>query len=360
MTTGPVITSSRRRSAGASSISGSASREFVLAIDAGGTATRALVLDRSGSCVGFGQAGGGNPTSSGHESALRSVCAATAIALEGAGGDARLSRAAVAMAGAGRLPQEELLAALVPLGLQGPVTIEPDLLAMYFSGTIAPEGHVLVAGTGSVGARIAEGELGAVVDGLGWLVGDAGSGYWIGHQVVRTVAAALDGVAPATALTDLLLDALGLPRSSGLSRGRPQVLMGLVERVYSDRPVKLSRFAPLAFEARHDPAARAILAEAAALARSMRAVRPACSVAPVVLGGSVLAALLRTDLAGPLTSAMAGSEQIRVRDGIAGAAVLALLRAGAIVDRETFDRLREELAELRSAAGTEARGAVSR
>jgi glucosamine kinase len=329
----------------------SGQRDLLLAIDAGGTATRALLIDRSGSCIGFGRAGGGNPTASGAEAALRSVAEATASAVGALGSGIRLSSAAVAMAGGRGLTAEEIRRSLGPLAPAGAVTIEPDLLAMFCSGTISLQGHVLVAGTGSVSAGIRSGELDVVADGLGWLIGDRGSGYWIGHQVLRAAAAALDGVAPPTALTDLVRGALGLPSSPARIGGRPQVLMDLVDAVYAAPPVELSRFAPLAFEARHDPVARAILTEAAAgLAETLTAVRPPDSGAPVVLGGGVLTALLDTELAEPLHAVLAPAERIRVQDGIVGAAVLALRRAGTEVDRATFDRLRSGLAALRAAA----------
>ncbi len=38
---------------------------MLLAVDAGGTSTRALVLDESGRAYGYGRAGSGNPTSAG-------------------------------------------------------------------------------------------------------------------------------------------------------------------------------------------------------------------------------------------------------------------------------------------------------
>ena len=53
-----------------------------LAIDAGGTSTRALLIAADGDCVGYGRAGGGNPVSWGPEAAARSVTSAVAAALE--------------------------------------------------------------------------------------------------------------------------------------------------------------------------------------------------------------------------------------------------------------------------------------
>ncbi|MDQ1513288.1 MAG: glucosamine kinase, partial [Microbacteriaceae bacterium] len=293
-------------------------QDVVLAIDAGGTSSRAALIDLGGSCLGFGIAGSGNPTSAGFPAALDSLAAATAAALDTAGVQDGFSAATIAMAGASRrFRPDDIAVALRPLGLRGAVTVEPDLLAMYYSGTTDPDGHVLVAGTGSVSARIEHGTLAQVADGLGWLLGDRGSGYWIGHRVVRAVAGAIDGVRPSTALTGLLLGALevDLALAPDPAAGRPQVLQDLLDRIYPTRPVELARFAPIAFSAAAagDDIARGILAAAAAgLAETLATVRRPGSPGPVVLGGSVLTALLTGDesLVRPLSTAIPPSDRI--------------------------------------------------
>lgn len=61
-------------------------------------------------------------------------------------------------------------------------------------------GVVVAAGTGAV--ALAVGREVAKVDGWGSLVGDAGSGHWIGRAAVEAVLRAEDGRGGATALTD--------------------------------------------------------------------------------------------------------------------------------------------------------------
>ncbi len=181
-----------------------------LAVDAGGTSTRAVLVDGHGRCLAVGRAGAGNPVSAGWTTAAASVVAAAAEALAGAGLPAAdVASVVVAMAGGsgggGVRPATVLGDALAPLGVTAPVRLDADLLAQYFSGTPEPDGHGLVAGTGAAAIRVSGGALVRVVDGLGWLLGDDGSGFWIGREVVRHVLAALDGRGPATALTALLL-----------------------------------------------------------------------------------------------------------------------------------------------------------
>src|ERR1700712_4377983 len=55
----------------------------VLAVDAGGTSTRAVVVDAAGRCRGYGRGAGGNPTSPGAESAGAAVGGAIGQALAG-------------------------------------------------------------------------------------------------------------------------------------------------------------------------------------------------------------------------------------------------------------------------------------
>ncbi|MFI5085467.1 MAG: N-acetylglucosamine kinase [Actinomycetales bacterium] len=326
----------------------------LLAVDAGGTSTRAVLLDATGRCLGLGLAGGGNPISSGIEGALASLEAAVRSAKSMAGtGSSTFAHAVMAMAGASaQTIPDQLAERLAGLGLTGKLVIEPDLLATFFSGTFHPEGYALVAGTGAVAARIGAGRLAAVADGTGWLLGDEGSGYWIGHRVVRAVVAALDGRGPDTALTAGLLAALGIdPASTARSHGRPEAVQRLIKELYALRPVELSRFAPLAVAAVDDDVARLILDQAAAaLARTLAAVGDETVPGPVVFGGSVLTAgpRLASAVQASLPPALRrAGEPLLVADGVIGAAVLALRHAGMTVDRDVFDRIGETLEGLR-------------
>ena len=115
----------------------------VLAIDAGGTSTRAVIVDEDGSCLGFGHSGGGNPISAGFEPALASLAAAASMALESSGTE-DISSALIAMAGAtSRMPRQELTRRFAALGVRGELALESDLLAMFRSGTLAVRGYAL-------------------------------------------------------------------------------------------------------------------------------------------------------------------------------------------------------------------------
>lgn len=326
-----------------------------LALDAGGTSTRAVTLDSFGRAFGYGRAGTGNPTAVGIESAVAALGRAAEQAWPRDASPAQSpALAVVAMAGqqTGAFT-EQLTARLAGLGM-GRISLQPDLLGIFHSGTHERDGYAVIAGTGSVAARIREGELDHVVGGRGWLLGDAGSGYWIGHHVARAVLAALDGQGPPTRLTSLLLDSLQITADLETAVGRTTASSQLVSIVYARPPVRLAELAPLAFAAHEDPAARDLLVTAsAALANLLSVVRAPELAGPVVGGGSVLvhgilAAPL--DLRRELVPPAGDTPVIPVPDGVVGAAVLGLREMGVEVDAALFDTIQTEVARAARSA----------
>lgn len=323
---------------------------LLLAVDAGGTSTRAVVLDHAGRALGYGRAGAGNPTAAGTSEAVAAIGEASELAMRGAGSGRGRSTAVIALAGE-KTPvfREQLSTRLSQLGWAR-VVLQHDLLGIFHSGTPLPEGYVLIAGTGTVAARVAGGRLERVVGGRGWLLGDAGGGFWIGHRVARAVVASLDGQAPPTALCGLLTDAAAVSADLSTAAGRATAARQLVSKLYSRPPVSLAGFAPLAFAAREDPVAREILVAASkALADLVAAVRVPTLAGPLVVGGSVaVRGLLAApaDLQRDLTPLAVGVEPIRVPDGLVGAVVMALRQEGTTVDAARFAAVRDDVERL--------------
>lgn len=335
-------------------------REF-LGVDAGGTSTRAVLVDVEGRCLGYGRAAGGNPTSAGSDPAAAAVGDAVAQALTAADGDpASVEQVLVAHAGGHADYQPGIERRLAALGVAAGVSRAGDLLALFASGTPETEGAALISGTGAIGGAIRDGRLVRTVDGTGWLLGDSGSGFWIGHLAARAVVDDLDG-GPATALTPAILRRLDLQERPGTRDSRPIVLSELIHRLYALRPVQLSMFAPLVFElSGRDPIADGILRGAVdALTRLLHRVRTEQPSGPLVFGGSVLVQgvlSLPADLVAPLLGAAGGRTPATVDDGLVGAAVLALRTGGVEVTADRFDRLRAGIGEAAAAfAGRQAR-----
>jgi N-acetylglucosamine kinase-like BadF-type ATPase len=191
---------------------------------------------------------------------------------------------------------------------------------------------------------VEDGRQVAVADALGWLLGDEGSGFWIGQRVVRAALADLDGRGPATALTRLMLARLGVPAPS--EAGDREPIVAVVRALYASPPVRLADYAGLVFEVGEDGTADRILDDAAAaLARTLTAVRSPAVSGPLVLGGGILGR--GPKLAGRLAAGSGAEEVHAVADGTVGVSVLALRRFGAYVDAAVFRQVTTSLTAVR-------------
>lgn len=82
----------------------------------------------------------------------------------------------------------------------GRVLLAHDSVTSYLGTLGDADGVVVASGTGSI--ILAVGPAGvARVDGWGYLMGDAGSGFWVGRAALEAVMRAHDGRGPETALT---------------------------------------------------------------------------------------------------------------------------------------------------------------
>ncbi|PZF85820.1 N-acetylglucosamine kinase [Micromonospora deserti] len=265
----------------------------VVGLDVGGTSTRAAALTLAGRRLGTGCAGGGNPTSHGAERAAAELLAALRQALADVD-PARVRAGTIGLAGAARLladpaGRDTFDRAWREAGLRCPYTVHGDALVAYASGTASPDGTVLIAGTGAIAAQVRDLRLDRVADGHGWLLGDAGSGFWLGREAVRRLLADLDrGRTPGQLTAAVLAELLG----SAEVADRPRDTVDTVIQAVTRRPpVELARLAPLVVAAAQagEPVAAGLIAEAAAhLAESVTRIRPVDADSPIVLGGGLL------------------------------------------------------------------------
>lgn len=80
------------------------------------------------------------------------------------------------------------------------VVVTHDSVTSFLGVLGDQQGAVVAAGTGVVTLGVGPAHS-ARVDGWGYIMGDAGSGYWIGRAALEAVMRAFDGRGPATALT---------------------------------------------------------------------------------------------------------------------------------------------------------------
>ena len=179
---------------------------IVLAVDGGGSKTHLAICDETGAVLGAATAGPSNWETVGLRGAADTIGDAIEKAL-GASGVRRdqIEAAAFGLAGVDWPSDvDRLTTALAALRLSCPITI----IALR-AGARAPWGLVIIAGTGTVVAgRNRAGETFRTL-GLGRLLGDEGSASDVAEQVIRAVARAHIGRAPATSLSEGLRRLMG-------------------------------------------------------------------------------------------------------------------------------------------------------
>ena len=189
----------------------------VLGIDAGGTKTVCLLADERGTIVSEGRGGDANLQSSGElavEKVLHEV-------METAIGDRAVTPSAICLgiAGVDRESDERTVRAIMRrIGYKSRVLVVNDALIALVAGAGDSPGIVVIAGTGSiVYGRNANFDA-ARAGGWGHIIGDEGSGYWIGREALAAIMRAVDGRGPATKLAQDVLAHFGIADTSELPR----------------------------------------------------------------------------------------------------------------------------------------------
>ena len=188
---------------------------FVLGIDAGGTKTVCQLADETGEVLAEARRGGANLQAAGElevEKVLHDV-------MEEAIGDHDVVPAAICLgiAGVDRPDDARVVRGLMKrIGYKARVLVVNDALIALEAGAPEMPGVVVIAGTGSIAYGRNERGQAARAGGWGYMLGDEGSGYWIGRAALRAVLREADRRGPATQLTGLLLNYYGVPRPQDL------------------------------------------------------------------------------------------------------------------------------------------------
>jgi N-acetylglucosamine kinase-like BadF-type ATPase len=172
----------------------------VLGIDAGATKTVCLLADDQGRVVGEGRGPGANLHIAG-ELAVEKVLHAV---MEQAFGDRAIAPAAIClgMAGVDREDEAQIVRGIMRrMGFKSRVLVVNDALIALVAGAGDSPGVVIIAGTGAIVYGRNAGGVAARAGGWGHMIGDEGSGYWIGREALSAVMRAADGRGPATRLT---------------------------------------------------------------------------------------------------------------------------------------------------------------
>lgn len=303
-------------------------------IDGGGTHTRALIVGGEGREIARGEAPGAVATAAHPEAAADAVTQAIGDAMEAAALELITRDASLDEIG---LPLDGLWAGLAGAGnseasravtevlsgrrLAHRLTVGTDVRAAYEDAFPDDDGVLLIAGTGSIAWGTVDNGPPIQVGGWGQLLGDEGSGYWIGLRGLQHVMTEHDGRSPVGTMTAALTGACDV--------GEPDELVPWVNQAAKG---DIAALAPLVISAAAagDSAAEQIVSEAVDALSGLvqgvvsRRVAPDVGVRVVLWGGLIAA---DGPLAPRVSNALgqAGFEVVeRAVDPTMGAARLAL------------------------------------
>jgi N-acetylglucosamine kinase-like BadF-type ATPase len=231
-----------------------------IGIDLGGSGTRAALVAADGSVLATGRGpsglwgGAATRPAAGRRHLARALNAALAPIAARAGREAGVVFAGTrGLSVAGR--RESLYLELRTRFPSADVQVANDALIGLWAGLAGQPGVAVVAGAGSIALARSDAGVEGRAGGWGYLLGDEGSGYWIGCQAVASYLRSLEGRQAPDKLAEQLAATIG-------RRGVVEVLGWL----YSghDQVARLAELAPLVSRAadQGDACAVAILARA--------------------------------------------------------------------------------------------------
>ncbi|GLK57173.1 glucosamine kinase [Methylopila capsulata] len=248
-----------------------------LGVDGGGTRCRARVRDAAGLLVGEGLSGPANVRRGARAAIDAAVAAAeAALAAGGLGRDA-LGRLHAGLGLAGVSQTQALAAVLAEPHPFASRTIATDFATACLGAHGGGDGGLVIVGTGSAAYARVDGREHRF-GGWGFEIGDEGGGAPLGREVLRHALRAADGLEPRGPLADAVLAAVGGSQDAA------------VEWVSAATPADFGALAPLAVaHAATDPAAAALLDEAAAHVAKLILRLAACGAERVTLVGGLAA-----------------------------------------------------------------------
>lgn len=249
---------------------------FLVGVDGGGTGTRLRLTGIDGELLGQGEAG---PSALGQgvaqawthiQQALQAACQQAGIA------SLDLSECAIGLGLSGAGVADDVAAFKATQPGYALLTFCNDGYTTVLGAHGGQPGAVIASGTGSVGEVIRRDGSEACIGGWGWVIGDEGSGAWLGQKAMRHAHQALDGRAQSGPLARAVLARCGRDRETLLAWCAAAGQNGYAS------------LAPLVFEhADADPVAQSFIQDAVVeLEKLAEALDPAGEL-PMALCGSI-------------------------------------------------------------------------
>ncbi|MCF7891305.1 hypothetical protein K9M78_08815 [Candidatus Bipolaricaulota bacterium] len=184
---------------------------LLIGVDGGGTGTRGIVSDESGNILSETTSGPCNlNTLDIGDAAARLKEIICKLFHKAKSKNTSVTHVVVALAGAEREGKKNKLIELIedklPFTVTNRVEIIPDVQAALLGALGDDQGVVVNSGTGAI--ALGQDAMGDIVraDGWGYLLGDEGSGYWIGLTAIKKVLEEKDGRGKETSLKRRVLN----------------------------------------------------------------------------------------------------------------------------------------------------------
>ncbi|MCB9453721.1 MAG: hypothetical protein H6672_20010 [Anaerolineaceae bacterium] len=213
---------------------------YYVGIDGGGSSLRVVIVDADLRICAESTGDSANPGVVGHDEAARRIQSAIMRTLSAGGLSAEvISAVGIGVAGAAAAHSsawlQTTLRGVLP---QSQAVLSSDIEIALVGAHGSRSGVLILAGTGSVGCGVSDSGDYLQIGGWGYLIGDEGSGFWIGREALRAVSRADDGRSQSTVLTAAILSTLGLrspidliPWLYGRQSGQAAVVAGLAPLV---------------------------------------------------------------------------------------------------------------------------------
>lgn len=259
---------------------------YFMGIDGGGSGLRAAITTPELNIITQVEGESANPSSIGREESARRIRDVMHAVLAAAKLDAsEIDAVGMGIAGAAATHSADWLREIAGEVLpEAVVTPSSDYEIALVGAHGERRGLLLLAGTGSLAFGINGAGESALAGAWGYLLGDEGSGYWLGLEGLRAALRAADGRAAETALLPTLLGVLKL--------SQPLDVIPWLYQSVNNRAAEVAALAPLVLQlAETDATAGVIIEEAAAeLVAAVSAVRRRLNTAklPLAFTGSVL------------------------------------------------------------------------
>lgn len=165
-------------------------REYVIGIDGGGTKSEAAIADLEGKIFKKIKIGSTNPNKIGFEKAILNLKKLISKISK----NKKIKAAYLGLAGG--LERDKGKREKIRKKLQKffdfPIFVDGDQKIAFRAGTNEKNGVVVIAGTGAI-AMGWKGKKETISGGWDWLIGDQGSGFWVGKRALEEIGKALDG-----------------------------------------------------------------------------------------------------------------------------------------------------------------------